>query len=520
MIITKIWNSIFKKYKLSREEKSFIEENKKYWHKNNNNIGIIIEGFLQSPTSVIEKARIAKAIEAKLNISSLVLLRGFSQKSSNVIDIYKSFSISHYVMWWAQYLNLYLFIKIFIKTIYIFNRCSNGEKLLRLKFDDIVIGDLIYDTLIRFNPKSYTVGKLNYKQHFRHIFRAYYSAELYKKLFLKYNIKAVVTSHNVYSEYGILCRLGYKYNADIFLKDMDVFKHYDHSIDVNEHFLKVDKIVYSNVLSDLEVIKSAEKYLESRFDGSANQIDVKNAYRDKITYTKDSLFDFFKIRNNSNKNIFILAHAFSDAPHVGEGILFKDYYSWLVETMKVITKVDGVNIFVKPHPSSYMWNENGAVEEILTKLNISNIYVIPNDFNTNSIKDIADCILTAQGTAGLEFSCFGIPAITVGKGYYSGFGIATEPSTKEEYFTLLNNIIKINKLPEHTQQEAKLLLYLSFQHLTRSEILPKDHIFPGDNFDLKFKEQYEEVSLKLKNGVPIKDNFYDYIYKISKNNDI
>lgn len=34
-----------------------------------------------------------------------------------------------------------------------------------------------------------------------------------------------------------------------------------------------------------------------------------------------------------------MSHAFSDAPHVGEGLLFKDYYDFLVKTLIHLNKI-------------------------------------------------------------------------------------------------------------------------------------------------------------------------------------
>jgi len=397
----------------------------------------------------------------------------------------------------------------------VFRKYPTGKKLLTLEYEDIVIGDLLYDTLIRFNPGEYTIKKLNIKKHFRHIFRTLHSADLYRRLFETNNIKAVVTSHNVYAEYGVLTRLAYKYNAHVYLKDMDVFKYYDKTIPIDEHFLKVDINTYKKSLKENEILKKSENYLKSRFDGSANQIDVKNAYTDKKTYKKKELLDLYHM-DNKKKNVFVLAHAFSDAPHVGEGLLFNDYYHWLVETLQMLSKNKDINKFVKPHPSSYMWNEYGAVEEMLEGLNINNVHVLPKDFNTNSIVEIADYIVTAKGTAGLEFSCFGIPAIIAGIGYYSGFGIAIESKDLEEYRKNIEKITTFKSLSEEIQRKAKILLYLSMQRLVRSEILPSSDIFPGDNFDTKFRQQYEEVAKKMSQGVTIKDDFYNHILEIAK----
>lgn len=43
-----------------------------------------------------------------------------------------------------------------------------------------------------------------------------------------------------------------------------------------------------------------------------------------------------------------------------------------------------------------------GVEQLVEKHNLSNIYILPSNFNSKSIIDVADCIVTAKGTAGLE----------------------------------------------------------------------------------------------------------------------
>ena len=62
------------------------------------------------------------------------------------------------------------------------------------------------------------------------------------------------------------------------------------------------------------------------------------------------------------------------------------------------------------------------------------------NFNNKSIITCADTIITCVGTSGLEFSCYGIPAILEGQNHYTGYGICDEPSSIQEYRELLNNL--------------------------------------------------------------------------------
>ena len=68
--------------------------------------------------------------------------------------------------------------------------------------------------------------------------------------------------------------------------------------------------------------------------------------------------------NNKKPFVFILAHVFSDAPlSIGETMLFSDYYDWLIFTIKQAGLNKDINWIVKPHPSSYIYNEDGRTEE-------------------------------------------------------------------------------------------------------------------------------------------------------------
>ena len=506
-MIKKIVTNFFP-YKLSKEEKLFIKNNEKHWSKNNYEVGILIEGFVDSPTSIIEKARIAKAAETVLKKDSIVITRSFYSKSSNVREIYESFSINKTINWWRGYVNPILLVTALFGTIKLFLKVSNGDDLVKYKIKNILVGDLIYDTLIRFIPNSYTVGKLRCTAHFRLIFRAIFSFLQNEKILNRYDIEAVVTSHNVYAEYGLLCRQAHKKGALILLKDIDYFKCYDKNMNVNEHFLKISTELYEESLNSNDVIKKAEEYFENRLSGNINQIDIKNAFENKIIYQINELVEPNKV---NNKNVFVMAHAFSDAPHVGEYLLFRDYYDWLVKTLIHLNSSTDINCFVKSHPSSYMWGEKGVVESIIEKYKLKNIYILSKDTHPKTIYNLADCIVTAKGTAGLEFSCNGIPAIIAGQSCYSGFSVAIESKTVEEYYSNLDSIKTLSKLNDNVKLKSKVLLYKTFTNIHHSDILPEQQIQPGDDYKLLFRKKFDEVNCNFAKGIEIKDDFYKLV---------
>lgn len=511
----------FKKYKVTKEEADFISVNSNVWSVTSTNVNIkendvkvIVEGFLDCPVSIVEKSRIAKAIEGKTGFKSVVLVRGLSEGASNVVHIYRSFNIENFYYWWRNYFNPLAILYSLFYAVKTFLITKNGAGLISLVHQDTLIGDLVYDTLIRFNPNRYTIDKLQIKKDFRLIFRAFFTFYNNDVVLKKYKPKFLVTSHNVYAEFGLLSRQANKAGVHVLLKDLDVYKFYHSSMNINEHFLKISIDMFNRAKEDNSVLPLAYEYFYSRINGKVEQIDAINAYKNKKIYSHLDVVNLFNNKiNRKLKNVIVMSHAFSDAPHVGEGILFKDYYDFLEKTLIRLNEVNDINCFVKTHPSSYMWNEKGGVEQLVENNNLKKIYILPNDFNSKSIIDIADCIVTAKGTAGLEFSCVGIPAVTCGKGYYHGFGITMEPNTIDEYYKMLDNISKLDRLDKHTQEDALILFYLTSTNKHHSLILPKSHILPGEKYEEVFRAKYIEMVKNFQTGKEMKDYFY---YLVSK----
>jgi hypothetical protein len=507
MKIIRILRSVFLPHKPSVEEHRFNQENKRYWNPSPRSGGILVETALSTPASLLEKFLIAKQIEEKTGLGCVPLLNSFYSSASEAYQVAKSFGFSQFVCLWRGYLNPLLVGSCIASTFSIIREKEGGQKLINLTISDVHVGDLVYDTLIRYRPNCYTVEKLTVISHFRLIFRALYNFHRVSRIFDSRDIKAVVTSHTVYAEFGILCRIANARGIPVFLKDMDVFRVYGGKSNIYEHFLKVKDEEVERGLTDLRIIALADKYFEDRLGGRIDQVDLKNAYTGKRIYEKSDLLNSVGLEN-TKKNVFVMAHAFSDAPHVGGKLAFADYYVWLRETLIALSKNTSVNVFVKPHPSSYMWGERGAVETLLDEIGVTNVYVTPKDLNTFSIREIADCVVTARGTAGLEYSGFGLPAVTCGEGYYSGFGIAMEASTATDYLTLLANIDEIPRLPEHVSRKARVLLYLTFTKLARSSISPGRHIYPGDDAERLIPEHFEEMQRKLSAAGSYQDGFY------------
>jgi hypothetical protein len=293
---------------------------------------------------------------------------------------------------------------------------------------------------------------------------------IYQKVFTRYNIKYIVVTHTAYTAYGLLARIGLQYNAKIFeTTDMNLTffekKQLFESIPCYHNGIRnlIEKTM-PIVKKNFNVSEIVIDDLKKRFEGSIEQIDVQLAFKDKAVYDKDQLKELLGIVNDF-PCVCIFAHVFSDAPHCSESTLFQDYYLWLVETLACIVDIKTINWIIKSHPSAKLYGEDNAIAEMIRSCKSNHIFLLPSECSTSSIVNIADVILTVQGTVGIEFSCLGIPVVITGKAFYSGFGFTIEPTSKEEYFKCLRNIAKINRLSNIQISVAKEV-YLCYKMIS------------------------------------------------------
>jgi len=495
-------------------EISINEALKNNWHVKSGKSVILIEGLLETPVSIIEKSRIAKAIEEKIGGVSYAILRGFYSSSNRTSFLFHAMGVCRFINWWTIFARPSIIRRALVRTLSIYRTSLTGAELLDMRHGDILIGDLIYDSIIRHNPGLYTINKIQGLNSFRIILRAFAILYANEEIIERYKPTHLVTSHMVYAEFGLLARQASYVGCEVHLKDMSVYYKYKDYSTIHEHYLSVNQSDFELALKDEEVLKQSQMYFERRLAGNVNELDVKNAFQGKRSYTKDELFlRCTGSENNRKLSIVVFAHAFSDAPHVGKGMIFKDYFEWLHVTLSQLSKVDKYNVFVKEHPGSYLYGESGVVEQLIERIGSSSIFLLPSDLNTSSIRELSDVVITAQGTAGLEFSALGKPVLTAGETYYLKGGISKFATSKTSYIECLHNLENLSHPSEQEKKRSLLHLYLTFSRLSRSEILPTTEILPGDDHLALYDKSLHEFLENIERNVPIKDQFYESIMK-------
>lgn len=168
---------------------------------------------------------------------------------------------------------------------------------------------------------------------------------------------------------------------------------------------------------------------------------------DKKIYTKEQLVDLLGL-DGAKKTVGLFPHMFWDATFFWGKDLFRDYYEWFVEVLKIAAKKDHLNWIIKIHPANILkakrdnytgdHKELTAVYDVLGEIPEHIKLIEPeNDINTYALFEVLDCCLTVRGTIGIEAAMFGINTITAGTGRYDQLGFTYDFDSREEYLAFL-----------------------------------------------------------------------------------
>lgn len=189
----------------------------------------------------------------------------------------------------------------------------------------------------------------------------------------------------------------------------------------------------------------------------------------KVIYSKGELISKLKI-DSTKKTAVIFPHMFWDATFFWGKDLFKDYYDWFVNVLKIAAKNTRLNWIIKIHPANIVkakrdnyrggHRELVAIYEILGEIP-SHIKIISpeSDINTFSLFRLMDYCLTVRGTVGIEASAFGITTLTAGTGRYDRLGFTYDFDSKEDCLKCIASLQDIPAMTEETVELARRFAY-------------------------------------------------------------
>tara|TARA_B100000965_G_scaffold280439_1_gene238292 strand:- start:8792 stop:10390 length:1599 start_codon:yes stop_codon:yes gene_type:complete len=420
----------------------------------------------------IKKCLIAKFLNKKYNLEPVLVHE--HRENSSKLNIYKYFkvnnlkkinTIKNFIIYFFQcfYLTLHSIIGISING---FSWFINEFSIKGVK-----VGDLFYDSYIRYNLNF---SKRNQKSIF--FFKTIFflcSKFLYLYDFLKKNnVKICIVGQHSYANSSTIlfriCETKYK-NIKFFITSGQEFLYYKYPkkglyrlpFSIRPEYLK------NLNFFDKKIIKKYRKHLNLRKKGKIRQNhDNANANYKKKMFSKNQILKKLKVKKSEKFDHIILfaAHVFADGPHGDGKLLYDDYYQHFTESVEKMKENKNVLYILKSHPSSFLLNEEGVLENYYYKNGFNkykNIKVCPKDIKTNALLSFVDTVATCSGSAGLELAAlYGKRPILAGASYYSTLGFTQDCKTKKEFYKFLANPSLIKKLSHKDKINANKSLYL------------------------------------------------------------
>ena len=204
----------------------------------------------------------------------------------------------------------------------------------------------------------------------------------------------------------------------------------------------------------------AKNSLSKRLSGG---IGVDGFYATKTSFGK--VDSSIVVTKNSNKlKIVICPHEFYDSPNCSGGLLFLDFYEWLLYLAHISTKTD-FDWYIKTHPDVSKTSEI-VIKDFVEKN--QQFTLIPSKTSFHQLKNEGvSHVLTCFGSVGHECPLIGMTVINAGNNVHMAYDFNHHPKTLDEYEKILLNLggsneeININDIYEFYYVQHKIVGRLS-----------------------------------------------------------
>ncbi len=478
---------------------------------NHNNEYVILDGILLTTHNLFINTLIARAANQVFGYKPVFYAEKksfFLEKLADSIqaevwykaDVWESFSR------WKR---------IQFKWKYHFKTKIFQNKILQARMGKIVLGDLIYDSIVRFEKKCFSSTFFKKDIVKSYFYRAVKEFFILDNLFKSKNIGLTTFSHKFYVDFGLMSRMSIENGVPYISKSRAHLNHVDSLSEILTNNYYINEKIKSRILRiDL---KLAEKYMEDRFNGRFMQNDVKYAFASKSDMAENELLDSLGFKKKQAIGL-IAGHAFSDAPHSDRNMIYSDYYIWFFKTLEIIQKIPHVNWIIKPHPAAEIFSEDGVVEEIFEKSD--HVSLCPPDVKTDSVLKISDAVITVRGTIGLECQLFDAATILAGDSYYMDLGFSKNCANENDYIKVLSGIKFKGKVSETTKDLVKKVIYWKNSSYLFSSDLFGPEMVPntsGQNLINHERENIKNLSDFLRENEYDDDLYYTQLINFLRN---
>jgi len=345
--------------------------------------------------------------------------------------------------------------QLYIKAIKIIQECNTKNKVLKIKINNILVGDLIYDTYLRFARKP----TLKLDDKFL-IFIVYKTLIVFKNLNqIKKNfyIDKFFTNYSSYIHHGIAVRFFLKKKIKTYAcvqqPGHDPIKKLSlHNFNHTKNFI-IFKKFFKTLKDQNKCLAIGKNILLKKISGKKNNKNI---------FTSGYAFSGKEFLNNQKNRGILFLHDFFDAPHDFKFFVFPDYYEWTDFTLKFISE-HNLKISIKPHPKSS--KDSFKIIEMFKK-KYSNLNWIHHETSNLSIfkNKYINFGISIHGQVLYEMAYFGIFPINLSVNPITSFDISKPVRNKNKYKKQILYRYYKNLRSKFKLNDIYKIMYLYMEH--------------------------------------------------------
>ena len=359
-----------------------------------------------------------------------------------------------------QYIGLLLDIELFLKAKKITQKLQSKEELVALKQDGLLIGDLVYDTYLRFKPAP-TVDLRSFYLVIV-IWKALRNIQISENYFSIKKPRVLLQSYSTYIQHGITARVALKYDVDVYT--FGSYQSMVKKLSIKDHSHVAFTARYKSefdTLSDKDnKYLKAKEGLESRLVG---RIDLATSYM------RESAYKILDCKIPDVKGaVVVFLHDFFDSPHIYNSMVFPDFLEWIEFTINEL-ETNSVLYYLKPHPNQLP--ESSLVVQKLCKKYPCVKLLSPKITNKQLVESGMKLGVTVYGTVAHELVYMGVPVITCGDNPHSSYNFCHEANNKEQYAEYLKETNTFLSKGEKVKKEVMSFYYMHSLNRAKEELV-------------------------------------------------
>lgn len=325
----------------------------------------------------------------------------------------------------------------------IWKNLESKESLLELEISAIKVGDLIYDSYLRFKPAATVDLKSAYL--WIVIWQTLRDLRAARAYLFTVKPAMFLATYSAYIQHGVAVRVALAAGIRVFSfgNHQEFYKQLSPTDWVHTRNPDNYRSGFARLENSAAKLTQAETALSARMAG---RIDAATAYMQRSAYEGSAA-----LPAAVSGSLVLFLHDFFDSPHCYRWMIFSDFWDWATFTLALARRAN-IRIFVKPHP-----NQVASSKAVVRKLMADYpeaTWLSTDTSNRQLAEGGMGCGVSIYGTVAHEMAYLGIPSIAAGHNPHISFSICHTAHSQEEYSRLILNYRNLPRSPERMRRES------------------------------------------------------------------